>query len=190
MNLSELIEKEADRLAFERKMMRAGFILNAFMTGVFLTLVLLGAVRAESRFIKKSIRINQRAIDLADSYFEKTLEVRDVFKDGEKHFTHTEDSWSKVMDKVAKKPTPINVRDYFDNPYIVLHQFMGTYYDGQIYVNTLKANTDCHVVGTLVHEYMHYLGYGHGDNRKVGKGNSVPYWFGGMATVFCMKGLL
>lgn len=37
------------------------------------------------------------------------------------------------------------------------------------------------VVNTLVHEWLHVLGYGHGTNSAKGKENSVPYGVGSIA---------
>ena len=58
-----------------------------------------------------------------------------------------------------------------------------------IFINGYKFNrSECDFVETLVHEYLHRLGYGHGDNSSSGKQNSVPYYFGGVAYSECQKG--
>jgi hypothetical protein len=53
----------------------------------------------------------------------------------------------------------------------------------------LKRNP-CSIVGTLVHEYMHHLGFSHGDNYAKGKEFSVPYWMGNKAVKMCKEGRL
>lgn len=58
-----------------------------------------------------------------------------------------------------------------------------------IFLNGYKMNrSECDFVETLVHEYLHRLGYGHGDNSSSGKQSSVPYYFGGVARSECEKG--
>lgn len=58
-----------------------------------------------------------------------------------------------------------------------------------IFMNGYKMKrSECEFVETLVHEYLHRLGYGHGDNSSSGKQNSVPYYFGGVAYSECEKG--
>lgn len=57
--------------------------------------------------------------------------------------------------------------------------------------DTMYFNADrldrsrCELINTLVHEYMHNLGYGHGDDLPEGKGGSVPYYFGDRAQELC-----
>lgn len=58
----------------------------------------------------------------------------------------------------------------------------------------IKLNTysierpDCQVINTLVHEWFHSLGYGHGSNFSHGKDNSVPYFMGKRAEELCLEG--
>lgn len=57
-----------------------------------------------------------------------------------------------------------------------------------IYFNGYKLKrSECDLVDTFVHEYLHRLGYGHGDNSSTGKQNSVPYYFGELARQECEK---
>lgn len=66
---------------------------------------------------------------------------------------------------------------------------VGYHSDGVIYLNTYYINRpDCEVINTLVHEPMHTLGYGHGDNSSVGKDGTVPYWMGDRAQELCEQG--
>ncbi len=62
-----------------------------------------------------------------------------------------------------------------------------------IHLNKYKLNRkECKVVNTLVHEYMHHLGYSHSSNDVQGSFRyySVPYWTGKRAEGYCLKGLL
>jgi prolyl-tRNA editing enzyme YbaK/EbsC (Cys-tRNA(Pro) deacylase) len=62
---------------------------------------------------------------------------------------------------------------------------------GKAYFNKHKLERKkCSMVNTLVHEYMHFIGYSHGDNSPVGKENSVPYYFGNRAQELCEAGVI
>lgn len=66
---------------------------------------------------------------------------------------------------------------------------IGFHKSGVIYLNRLKLNReDCRVLGTLAHEYMHRLGYSHGNDSPDGKENTIPYWFGDKAYQLCHEG--
>jgi hypothetical protein len=60
-----------------------------------------------------------------------------------------------------------------------------------ISLNKYKLNRDaCSIINTLVHEYMHRLGFTHASNSVKGqlRDMSVPYWFGGKAEEYCKAG--
>lgn len=60
-----------------------------------------------------------------------------------------------------------------------------------IKLNTYKlGRSECAIVKTLVHEYMHHLGFSHGDNKAKGKEFSIPYWYGYKAYKYCKEGKL
>lgn len=51
-----------------------------------------------------------------------------------------------------------------------------------VYFNTRKNPRDVpSMVNTIIHEWTHVVGYGHGDNSSKGKGRSVPYQVGSIA---------
>lgn len=65
--------------------------------------------------------------------------------------------------------------------------------NGTIYLNSYKIlRPECEVINTLVHEYMHRLGFSHATNRVKGQARdmSVPYWFGDKAEEYCLRGLI
>lgn len=62
---------------------------------------------------------------------------------------------------------------------------------GTAFFNRFKMHRHaCEQINTLVHEYMHFVGYSHGDNSPVGKENSVPYYFGNRAQELCEAGVI
>lgn len=70
----------------------------------------------------------------------------------------TKNIWSKVL-----ATTYSSDREYF-------------------YFNTRKNPRELkYMVNTAIHECLHLVGYGHGNNSSVGKQNSVPYGVGSMA---------
>jgi hypothetical protein len=63
--------------------------------------------------------------------------------------------------------------------------------EGAAFINSYKMErNECSMINTLVHEYTHYLGFGHGDNSPVGKENSIPYYFGNRAQELCEAGVI
>jgi hypothetical protein len=64
--------------------------------------------------------------------------------------------------------------------------YLAAYRAGTAFINqnTLEDST-CSLINSLVHEYMHHYGYGHGDNSSEGKEGSVPYYFGSRAEELC-----
>ena len=63
--------------------------------------------------------------------------------------------------------------------------------NGKIYFNRYKMKRgDCEIIATFAHEYMHRLGYAHGDNNPINKERSVPYYIGHLAKDLCLKGVI
>jgi len=58
-----------------------------------------------------------------------------------------------------------------------------------LYLNTAKFDRSTKSIGgSIAHEMMHCLGYGHGNNSRAGKQNSVPYWIGSAVRNFDFEG--
>lgn len=83
---------------------------------------------------------------------------------------------SDAVIKLITPKMPIDVYHY--KPIYPWSAALG-YYDGEaIYINYKKVLNHEAMVGLLLHEYAHYCGFMHGNNRKTREKVlfSVPYW--------------
>lgn len=122
----------------------------------------------------------------ANDFFKLILFKPDVI--GKKTFEYTEDELEQIIEKL-KRPKYMRLRTFSPSP--EHHHVLAFHSEGAAYLNRLKTNRDpCSMINTLVHEYMHFVGYGHGDNSPEGKMNSVPYFFGERAQELCEAGVI
>ena len=114
-----------------------------------------------------------------DKGFQKELAAK-------KSFDYTDDNGLKVLDKMLSKKCVI--RTYKTrNPWSSVYATTFRTNRRDLYLNRRKTRSISSWVGTSHHECSHLYGYSHGDNSRAGKGNSVPYWIGALATRYAKK---
>lgn len=122
----------------------------------------------------------------ANEFFKLILFKPDVI--GREKFTFTDDGLQDVIERL-KSPKFMRLRTFdgsSNNRHVFAYQS-----EGAAYLNRDRLNRkDCSLINTLVHEYMHFVGYSHGDNTPEGKGESIPYFFGDRAQELCEAGVI
>lgn len=120
--------------------------------------------------------------------------IQNDFSVGNVKFIGTHQSPDNIISTIKASEdytTPVTT---YGNWLIDKRSVVIAYYNGKgIYLNKYKLNRNaCDVINTLVHEYMHRLGYSHGTNGVKGQARdySVPYWFGNKAEEYCRKGAI
>lgn len=107
---------------------------------------------------------------------------------GKTKFDYTEEQIEDVVERL-KNPKYMRLRSFSpapENMHVLAYQS-----EGAAYLNRYKTERHaCSMINTLVHEYMHFIGYSHGDNDATGKENSVPYFFGQRAEELCEAGVI
>lgn len=89
-------------------------------------------------------------------------------------FSSTHDSPPAISEKLKTSLRTAYVGFYEKKLTNVVAYRQGNY----IYFNRLKIRSDRDKVGTLIHEYLHLLGYDHKSSKDL---NSVPYKIGYLA---------
>ena len=122
----------------------------------------------------------------ANDFFRMVLFKGDIIK--RKKYDFSDDELPEILRRLQEK-IRLKVSTFEPN-----HEQMVTiayHKGGTAYFNELKLErSDCALINTLVHEYMHFAGYSHGDNSPIGKENSVPYYFGNRAQELCEAGVI
>ncbi len=107
---------------------------------------------------------------------------------GKSEFEFTDMTFEQIIERM-KDPKFLRLRTFTPSPenmHVVAYHKGGT-----AYLNTYKTERkECSMINTLVHEYMHFMGFGHGDNNYEGKENSIPYYFGKRAEELCEAGVI
>jgi hypothetical protein len=141
-----------------------------------------------SRFVADEMAPKRldRSMPRANDFFRIVLFKGDIMK--KKDFDFTTDSMEQILKRLEDK-IRLRVSTFQPNENqmvtVAFHQ------GGTAYFNEHKLErTTCSMINTLVHEYMHFVGYSHGDNSPVGKENSVPYYFGNRAQELCEAGVI
>lgn len=123
----------------------------------------------------------KKASDLANDFLWNHLSV--IKK--EPYFSHTKLTSKQVYDQIKahlEKGQAIEVRLY--KPFWWRSKAIA-YTKGKnvIFINQYKLNerSATEYANTLVHEYLHIVGFGHGNNNPKGKEQSVPYRVGQLA---------
>jgi len=106
-------------------------------------------------------------------------------------FTYTKDYrvdiLRKISDEIVERVTkrnPVMIKAYRTfNPWSAAIAMTKKSEPGVIYINTRKIarRDEADYINTLVHEFMHIVGYSHGSNSPKGKEDSVPYRMGSIA---------
>jgi hypothetical protein len=122
----------------------------------------------------------------ANDFFRLVLFKGDIVR--KKEFDFTEDKLDQILNRLEMKiRLKVSTFEPNERQMVTLAYHNG----GTAYFNQLKLErNDCQLINTLVHEYMHFVGYSHGDNSPVGKENSVPYYFGNRAQELCEAGVI
>lgn len=141
-----------------------------------------------SRFIADEMAPQKldRFMPRANDFFRMLLFKGDIVK--REHFDFTDDTIPQIL-KRFRENVSLEVGTFEPSSKqmvtIAFHQ------NGKAYFNKYKLERGtCSMINTLVHEYMHFVGYSHGDNSPVGKENSVPYYFGKRAQELCEAGVI
>lgn len=141
-----------------------------------------------SRFIADELAPKRldRFMPRANDFFRLVLFKGDVIR--KKEFDFTTDTLEEILQRL-KNQVRLKVRTFEPNSdqmvTVAFHR------GGTAYFNKHKLERKtCSMINTLVHEYMHFVGYSHGDNSPVGKENSVPYYFGNRAQELCEAGVI
>ncbi len=141
-----------------------------------------------SRFIADEMAPKRldRFMPRANDFFRLVLFKGDIVQ--KKEFDFTTDSLEQILKRLEDK-VRLKVSTFVPNE----NQMVTVAYHrgGKAYFNKHKLERKtCSMINTLVHEYMHFVGYSHGDNSPVGKENSVPYYFGNRAQELCEAGVI
>ncbi len=122
----------------------------------------------------------------ANDFFRMVLFKGDIVK--RKDFDFTEDSLERILERLQNRiRLKVSTFEPSRNQMVTIAYHRG----GTAYFNELKLERSvCSMINTLVHEYMHFVGYSHGDNSPSGKENSVPYYFGNRAQELCEAGVI
>lgn len=122
----------------------------------------------------------------ANDFFRMLLFKGDIVK--RKHFDFTDDTSPQILKRLGENVS-LEVGTF--NPSSKQMVTIAFHKGGKAYFNKHKLEREtCSMINTLVHEYMHFVGYSHGDNSPVGKENSVPYYFGKRAQELCEAGVI
>ncbi len=141
-----------------------------------------------SRFVTDNLapRRLDRFMPRANDFFRMVLFKGDIIK--LKKFDFTDDELPEILMQLQQK---VKLRVATFEPKQDQMVTIAYHQGGTAYFNTLKLERSaCSLINTLVHEYMHFAGYSHGDNSPVGKENSVPYYFGNRAQELCEAGVI
>lgn len=141
-----------------------------------------------SRFVTDELAPKRldRLMPRANDFFRMVLFKGDIIK--KKNFDYTDDSLENILQRLQEK-IRLKVTTFHPNE----RQMVTIAYHkgGVAYFNKHKLERkECSTINTLVHEYMHFVGYSHGDNSPVGKEDSVPYYFGNRAQELCEAGVI
>ncbi len=141
-----------------------------------------------SRFVTDELAPKRldRLMPRANDFFKMVLFKGDIIK--KKRFDFTDDSLENILQRLQEK-IRLKVTTFHPNS----RQMVTIAYHkgGTAYFNKYKLERkECSTINTLVHEYMHFVGYSHGDNSPVGKEDSVPYYFGNRAQDLCEAGVI
>lgn len=145
-------------------------------------------VKEITRFIADEMAPKQldRFMPRANDFFRLVLFKGDIIK--KTAFDFTEDNLDEILKKLEDK-SQLKVSSF--EPSSKQMMTIAFHKGGTAYFNEYKLHRkDCSQINTLVHEYMHFVGYSHGDNSPEGKENSVPYYFGSRAQELCEAGVI
>lgn len=97
-----------------------------------------------------------------------------------KKYDYTDKSTNEILKDLYLFNKEITLRTYYKR---FTKAIAYTYYgNSEIYLNTNRNPRDmAEMINTIAHESTHILGYGHGNNKPIGKENSVPYKIGSIA---------
>lgn len=122
----------------------------------------------------------------ANEFFKLILFKPDIL--GKEKFSFSEESLAEIIERL-KSPKFMRLRTFdgsAENGHVFAYQS-----EGAAYLNRDRLNRKaCSLINTLVHEYMHFVGYSHGDNDPNGKQESIPYYFGDRAQELCEAGVI
>jgi len=122
----------------------------------------------------------------ANEFFKLILFKPDVI--GREKFSFSDETLMDAIERL-KSPKFMRLRTFdgsADNGHVFAYQS-----EGAAYLNRDRLNRkECSLINTLVHEYMHFVGYSHGDNDPNGKNESIPYYFGDRAQELCEAGVI
>lgn len=91
-------------------------------------------------------------------------------------FTYTNKSNNEILDDLFMCDFKgCTIKFYHQPKRLFRPLIVGTYSDGLIRVNTAAVKTIEELVGSIAHEYMHFLGYGHPFFKTNTRAMSVPY---------------
>ncbi|MES2528723.1 MAG: hypothetical protein V4598_16685 [Bdellovibrionota bacterium] len=141
-----------------------------------------------SRFIADEMAPKKldRFMPRANDFFRMVLFKGDIIK--RKEFDYTTDSLPEILKRLEEK-VRLKVSTFEPNERQMVT--VAFHKGGTAYFNEMKLERKtCSMINTLVHEYMHFAGYSHGDNSPEGKENSVPYYFGNRAQELCEAGVI
>lgn len=141
-----------------------------------------------SRFVTDNMapkRLDQ-FMPRANDFFRMVLFKGDIIK--RKNYDFTDDELPEILRRLQEKVRlKVSTFEPSQKQMVTIAYHKG----GTAYFNELKLERSaCSLINTLVHEYMHFVGYSHGDNSPVGKENSVPYYFGNRAQELCEAGVI
>jgi hypothetical protein len=145
-------------------------------------------ISTERRFVlAKGIKQYANEATRAENFFDYLDTHRGVVT--RLTFDYTTDTREILLVKIKQSEGLILSRADVYSPLWRFSDVIAYHKDNVIYFNRYKLKRSaCEIIATFVHEYMHRLGYAHGDNNPTNKEDSVPYFMGNLAKETCIKG--
>jgi hypothetical protein len=145
-------------------------------------------ISTERRFVlKKGIKQYANEATRAENFFDYLGTHPQIV--GRLTFDYTTDTREILLVKIKQSEGLILSHADVYSPLWRFSDVIAYHKDNVIYFNRYKLKrSNCEIIATFVHEYLHRLGYAHGDNNPTNKENSVPYFMGILAKETCIRG--
>jgi hypothetical protein len=129
----------------------------------------------------------KQAVELANGILQNP-QFYQIIK-GKDKFDFTRVPPSEIADLIKASQVRVQVRLYNGDAGSVTTAYVTPKHPGVLFLNSDKLGRSVgSIISTMIHETVHAVDagvegkrFGHGTNDRTGKGNSAPYWIGGLA---------